>query len=128
MLPKLQSSNGKSPMYCQMYSNPFFSKMQTLALDQERSLEQKCSEKLLHENGLWFYRENTGKTVEGSVHGARNTMVQLQLDHEFFPSGDDIHSRFPALKTKGTAFLGVYEATAGHIWSSAACAAMACIA
>lgn len=111
-----------------MYSNPFFSKMQTTALDQWEVLEEECGEKLLHANGLLFYGEDTGETVEGSVKGARDTMKELGLPHEFFEVGDDIKERFPALKTKGTPYSGVYEETAGHVRSSAACQAMAKVA
>jgi glycine/D-amino acid oxidase-like deaminating enzyme len=126
--PKTASSNGDSRMYRQMYSNSFFSKMQTAALDQWKTLENEAGEQLLHPNGLLFYGEDTGETVEGSVQGARDTMKKLGLPHEFFATGDDINKHFPALKTKGMPYSGVYEETAGHVRSSAACAAMARVA
>eukprot|EP00557_Chaetoceros_sp_GSL56_P002346 CAMPEP_0176486582 /NCGR_PEP_ID=MMETSP0200_2-20121128/5645_1 /TAXON_ID=947934 /ORGANISM="Chaetoceros sp., Strain GSL56" /LENGTH=854 /DNA_ID=CAMNT_0017883293 /DNA_START=309 /DNA_END=2873 /DNA_ORIENTATION=+ len=128
LAPKCASSNGDSRMYRQMYSNPFFSKMQTAALEQWKCLEKESGEKLLHQNGLLFYGEDTGETVEGSVQGARDTMKELGLPHEYFATGDDIHKKFPALKTSGTPYSGVYEETAGHVRSSAACAAMARVA
>jgi glycine/D-amino acid oxidase-like deaminating enzyme/glutamate dehydrogenase/leucine dehydrogenase len=128
LAPKTASSNGDSRMYRQMYSNPFFSKMQTTALDLWKVLEEECGEKLLHQNGLLFYGEDTGETVEGSVKGARDTMKELGLPHEYFETGDDIQEQFPALKTQGTPYSGVYEETAGHVRSSAACAAMAKVA
>jgi glycine/D-amino acid oxidase-like deaminating enzyme/glutamate dehydrogenase/leucine dehydrogenase len=128
LAPECASSNGDSRMYRQMYSNPFFSKMQTAALEQWKILEKECGEKLLHQNGLLFYGEDTGETVEGSVRGARDTMEELGLPHEYFATGDDISKRFPALETSGTPYSGVYEETAGHVRSSAACAAMARVA
>ncbi|KAL3927320.1 MAG: hypothetical protein SGARI_005358, partial [Bacillariaceae sp.] len=128
LAPKTGSSNGDSRMYRQMYSNSFFSKMQTAALDQWSILEKEAGEQLLHQNGLLFYGEDTGETVEGSVQGARDTMKELGLPHEYFATGDDIAEQFPALKTKSTPYSGVYEETAGHVRSSAACAAMARVA
>lgn len=128
LAPKMASSNGDSRMYRQMYSNPFFSRMQTTALDLWKVLEEECGEQLLHQNGLLFYGEDTGETVEGSVKGARDTMKGLGLPHEFYEAGNDIHKQFPALKTKDTPYSGVYEETAGHVRSSAACAAMARVA
>ncbi|KAG7370600.1 glutamate dehydrogenase/leucine dehydrogenase [Nitzschia inconspicua] len=128
LAPKTASSNGDSRMYRQMYSNPFFSQMQTKALDMWKVLEEECGEQLLHQNGLLFYGEDTKETVEGSVQGARNTMKELGLPHEYFTSGNAIFERFPALKTRDTPYSGVYEETAGHVRASAACAAMAKVA
>ena len=76
-----------------------------------------------------FYGEDTGETVEGSVLGAKKTMENLNLDHTFYESGDDIAKAYPALKgCQGMPYSGVYEADAGHIKASKACEAMAKVA
>lgn len=126
LAPPTASSNGDSRMYRQMYSDPFFSKMQATALERWKVVEEISGEKLLQQNGLLFYGEDTGETVEGSVLGAKQTMEELNLDHEFFTSGDAIAAAYPALSgSKGQPYSGVYEATAGHIRASKACAALA---
>mmetsp|Transcript_8870 Transcript_8870/g.12632 ORF Transcript_8870/g.12632 Transcript_8870/m.12632 type:complete len:817 (-) Transcript_8870:286-2736(-) len=123
--PGIASSNGDSRMYRQMYSSEFFSKMQTSALKRWRDVEEKSGEKLLQENGLLFYGEDTGETVEGSVLGAKQVMEKLNLSHKFYDTGDDIAREYPALAgCKGKAYSGVYEETAGHIRASKACEAM----
>ena len=117
--PTSGSSNGDSRMYRKMYSNEFFSKMQTKALERWRDVENLSGEKLLQENGLLFYGEDTGETVEGSVLGARKVMEKLKLPHQFFASGDEIAEAYPALAgCKGKPYTGVCEATAGHIRAS----------
>ena len=55
--PPTASSNGDSRMYRQMYSNEFFSKMQTTALERWREVEEITGETLLQKNGLLFYGE-----------------------------------------------------------------------
>lgn len=112
-----------------MYSDEFFSKMQATALKRWKDIEKKCGESLLEKNGLLFYGEDTGETVEGSVLGAKKTMENLNLDHTFYGSGDDIAKAYPALKgCQGMPYSGVYEADAGHIKASKACEAMAKVA
>ena len=112
-----------------MYSDAFFSQMQITALQRWKDVEQKSGETLLHKNGLLFYGEETGETVEGSVLGAKQTMEQLQLEHTFHDSGDDIAQVYPALQgCAGRPYSGVYEADAGHIRASQACHAMANVA
>lgn len=129
LAPPTASSNGDSRMYRKMYSDEFFSKMQTTALKRWEDVEKKSGETLLERNGLLFYGEDTGETVEGSVLGAKNTMENLNLDHKFFESGDEIAKAYPALKgCQGMNYSGVYEEDAGHIKASKACKAMAKIA
>jgi len=123
--PASSSSNGDSRMYRQMYSNEFFSKMQSQALKRWNDVEEITGKKLLQENGLLFYGEDTGETVEGSVLGAKETMEKLGLPHTFYASGDEIADAFPALiGCRGKAYSGVKEDTAGHIRASKACKAM----
>ena len=55
--PPSASSNGDSRMYRQMYSDEFFSKMQTTALKRWRDVEAITGETLLQKNGLLFYGE-----------------------------------------------------------------------
>jgi len=124
--PPPASSNGDSRMYRQMYSNEFFSKMQSIALDRWSEVEKISDETLLHQNGLLFYGEDTGETVEGSVLGAKATMEKLNLPHTFYATGDEIAAAYPALSgCKGKPYSGVREDTAGHISASQACSAMA---
>ena len=117
--PSDASSNGDSRMYRKMYSSEFFSKMQAQALDRWSDVEKLSGVKLLQENGLLFYGEDTGETVEGSVLGAKTVMEKLNLPHKFYASGDDIAEAYPALKgCKGMPYSGVCEDTAGHIRAS----------
>ncbi len=125
LAPKTSSSNGDSRMYRKMYSNEFFSKMQATALDRWAEVEKISGETLLHQNGLLFYGEDTGETVEGSVLGAKETMEKLALPHTFYESGDAIAEAYPALEgCKGKPYSGVCEDTAGHIRATEACNAM----
>lgn len=103
----------------------FFSKMQAKALDRWADVEKLSGEKLLQQNGLLFYGEDTGETVEGSVQGAKEVMEKLNLEHSFYASGDEIAKAYPSLQgCKGKPYSGVYEKTAGHIRASKACKAM----
>lgn len=123
--PATASSNGDSRMYRKMYSNEFFSKMQATALDRWEDVEKISGETLLHENGLLFYGEDTGETVEGSVLGAKDTMEKLNLPHIFYATGDEIAEAYPALAgCKGKPYSGVCEESAGHIRATEACKAM----
>ena len=109
-----------------MYSSEFFSKMQSQALDRWSDVERKTGTKLLQQNGLLFYGEDTGETVEGSVLGAKDVMDKLGLPHKFYATGDDIADAYPALEScRGKPYSGVCEETAGHIRASKACNAMA---
>ena len=129
LAPSTASSNGDSRMYRKMYSDEFFSKMQATALERWKDVEDKSGETLLQKNGLLFYGEDTGETVEGSVLGAKKTMENLNLQHTFFETGEEIAKEYPSLKgCEGMPYSGVYEADAGHIKASKACAAMAKIA
>ena len=126
LAPSAASSYGDSRMYRQMYSDPFFSRMQKTALGRWKQVEKLSGQKLLQENGLLFYGEDTGETVEGSVLGAKQTMEQLGLPHTYFESGNAIADAYPALEgCRNMPYTGVREATAGHIRASQACQAMA---
>uniref|UniRef100_A0A7S1BGW0 Glutamate/phenylalanine/leucine/valine/L-tryptophan dehydrogenase C-terminal domain-containing protein n=1 Tax=Corethron hystrix TaxID=216773 RepID=A0A7S1BGW0_9STRA len=117
--PATASSNGDSRMYRRMYSSEFFSKMQSKALNRWKDVEEKSGETLLKENGLLFYGEDTGETVEGSVLGAKEIMDKLNLPYTFYASGDEIAARYPSLAgCKGKPYSGVCEDTAGHIRAS----------
>ena len=125
LAPKTSSSNGDSRMYRKMYSSEFFSKMQAVALDRWADVERISGETLLHQNGLLFYGEDTGETVEGSVLGAKEVMEKLNLPFTFYESGDTIAAAYPALEgCKGKPYSGVCEDSAGHIRASEACLAM----
>jgi hypothetical protein len=102
-----------------MYSNAFFSKMQAQALDRWSEVEEISGEKLLQQNGLLFYGEDIGETVEGSVLGAKQVMEELNLPHTFYATGDEIAEAYPALAgCKGKPYSGVFEETAGHVRAS----------
>ena len=82
-------------------------------------MEEISGEKLLQENGLLFYGEDIGETVEGSVLGAKQVMEELNLPHTFYASGDEIAEAYPALAgCKGKPYSGVFEETAGHVRAS----------
>lgn len=126
LAPSNASSNGDSRMYRKMYSSEFFSKMQTKALSRWEDVEKSSGQSLLQENGLLFYGEDTGETVEGSVLGAKQVMENLNLPHRYFETGDEIADAYPALEgCRGKPYSGVCEDTAGHIRASKACNAMA---
>lgn len=102
-----------------MYSSEFFSNMQTQALERWRDVEKQSGQELLQENGLLFYGEDTGETVEGSVLGAKETMDNLGLPYTFYETGDEIANAYPSLEgCRGKPFSGVREDTAGHIKAS----------
>ena len=72
------SSYGESRMFRQMYSDKYFSDLQTQALKYWSELEQKSGETLLSENGLLFYGSpDTGETVEGSIPGCIEVTTTL---------------------------------------------------
>jgi glycine/D-amino acid oxidase-like deaminating enzyme len=119
LAPHNASSNGDSRMYRKMYSSEYFSKMQAKALDRWADLEKKTGTKLLQQNGLLFYGEDTGETVEGSVAGAKSVMEKLNLPHTFYATGDDIADAYPALEScRGKPYSGIHEESAGHIRAS----------
>jgi hypothetical protein len=119
LAPATSSSNGDSRMYRKMYSNAFFSRMQAQALERWSEVEEISGEKLLQENGLLFYGEDIGETVEGSVLGAKQVMEDLNLPHTFYATGDEIAEAYPALAgCKGKPYSGVFEETAGHVRAS----------
>ena len=119
---KKASSYGASRMYRRMYSDEYFSIMQSKALDLWKDVEKESSTTLLKENGLLFYGEtDTGETVEGSIPGAAEIMERLGIPHEYFNS-EQMDSRWPMMAKQG--YEGVYEATAGSINSSLACNTM----
>ena len=117
--PPTGSSHGDSRMYRKMYSSEFFSRMQALALERWGDVEEESGTKLLQENGLLFYGEDIGETVEGSVLGAKEVMEKLNLPHKFYATGDEIADAYPALEgCRGKPYSGVCEDTAGHIRAS----------
>lgn len=119
LAPTTASSNGDSRMYRKMYSSEFFSKMQAKALDRWTDVEQATGESLLEENGLLFYGEDTGETVEGSVQGAKEVMDKLGLPYTFYSTGDEIADAYPSLEgCRGKPYTGVCEDKAGHIKAS----------
>lgn len=73
--------------------------MQSKALERWADVEEKTSSSLLQENGLLFYGEDTGETVEGSVLGAKEVMENLGLPHKFYATGNDIADAYPALES-----------------------------
>lgn len=126
--PKQGSSYGDSRMYRRMYSDPFYASMQEQALQGWSHLEEHTCKKVLHENGLLFYGQDTGDTVEGSVKGAAQTMRDLLIPHEEL-TADEMEARWPNLRAKArdspqAPVSGVFEATAGHINSGDACRLM----
>lgn len=119
LAPESGSSNTDSLMYHKMYSSAFFSTMQAKALERWKHVEDISGESLLQENGLLFYGEDNGETVEGSVLGAKRTMEKLNLPHTFYETGDKITEAYPALAgCKSKPYSGVVEDTAGHICAS----------
>lgn len=124
------SSAGDSRMYRKMYSDPFYAKMQEFALEKNwRELEAMCGEQLLVANGLLFYGEETGETVEGSVLGAKKTMEELGIPFESFPSGKDIDARWAGVRAGDKPrYEGVFEHTAGHARAAPTCNAMVRVA
>ena len=117
------SSYGESRMYRRMYSDEYFSVMQSKALDLWRDVERESGLSLLKENGLLFYGEtDTGETVEGSIPGAAEIMSKLNIPHEYFDHHEKMDARWPMRSVPG--YEGVYEASAGSINSSLACRAM----
>lgn len=122
------SSCGDSRMYRQMYSDPFYAKMQLQALDNWKEVEELSGEKLLHENGLLFYGEETGETVEGSVQGAKDCMKRLKIPFEEY-SGPEIDRKWKGVRAGDKPlYEGVFEHTAGHARASATCNAMVRVA
>ena len=117
------SSYGESRMFREMYSDPYFARMQREALNLWDQVEKRTGETLLKRNGLLFYGEDTEETVEGSVKGARETMTELGIAHEYFPSGEAIQERWSDIEAKSHEE-GVFEPTAGSINSSLTCESM----
>ena len=124
------SSAGDSRMYRKMYSDPFYAKMQEFALEKNwKELEAMCGEQLLVANGLLFYGEETGETVEGSVLGAKKTMAELGIPFESFSSGKDIDARWAGVRAGDKPrYEGVFEHTAGHARAAPTCNAMVRVA
>ena len=122
------SSCGDSRMYRKMYSDPFYANMQLKALENWKDVQEWSGEKLLHENGLLFYGEETGETVEGSVAGAKKTMEELNIPFEEY-SGAEIDAKWRGIRAGDKPlYEGVFEHTAGHARASATCNAMVRVA
>jgi glycine/D-amino acid oxidase-like deaminating enzyme len=119
------SSFGASRMFRQMYSDPYFSDLQSKSLGLWKELEEESGSKLLDVNGLLFYGEaDTGETVEGSIPGAREVMEKRGLPHEYLDSPEALQQRFPGLHPEKDQYIGLFEQTAGSVNSSLACKEM----
>jgi len=118
------SSYGESRMFRQMYSDAYFSELQSKSLGLWSELEKESGSKLMDVNGLLFYGEaDTGETVEGSIPGAREVMEKRGLPHQFFESGEELKGRYDAMSPEKD-HIGLLEETAGSINSSLACEEM----
>mmetsp|Transcript_14851 Transcript_14851/g.25137 ORF Transcript_14851/g.25137 Transcript_14851/m.25137 type:complete len:1221 (+) Transcript_14851:276-3938(+) len=118
------SSFGDSRMFRQMYSDPYFSELQSKSLGLWSELEAECGTKLLDVNGLLFYgAADTGETVEGSIPGALEVMEKRGLPHKFFEKGEDMKKAYSSMSPKED-HIGLLEETAGSINSSLACEEM----
>lgn len=127
LAPEDASSNGDSRMFRRMYSDTFYSHLQSEALVMWDDLERECGQALLKRHGLLFFGEDdTGETCEGSIPGCEEVMDKLKVDHDKLSSGD-IAKRFAALNPRKND-RGLYEKGAGSIKASEACAAMAAVA
>lgn len=121
---KKGSSYGDSRMFRQMYSDEYFSSLQSESLKLWHELEQKSGSKLLDNNGLLFYGEaDTGETVEGSIPGALEVMQKRKLPHEFFDQAEAMAARFDRMQPEEN-HIGLFEQTAGSVRSSLACQEM----
>jgi len=121
---KKGSSYGDSRMFRQMYSDEFFSNLQSESLKLWHELEAKSGSKLLDVNGLLFYGEaDTGETVEGSIPGALEVMQRRNLPHEFYDEAAGLADRFDRMRPDEK-HIGLFEQTAGSVRSSLACQEM----
>ncbi|KAA8497474.1 N-methyl-L-tryptophan oxidase [Porphyridium purpureum] len=119
------SSYGESRMFRQMYSDPYFSELQTTALRMWRELEAESGTKLLSENGLLFYGEpDTGETVEGSIPSAISMMQQRGISHDVLPNTAALYATCDGMTYAEQADMGVIEHEAGSVNSSLACEEM----
>lgn len=107
------SSYGTSRMFRQMYSDPYFSDLQTKSMSLWKELEEESETQLLDVNGLLFYGEaDTGETVEGSIPGALKVMQDRKIPHKFFDKPEQLSKRFSPMKPE-PAHIGLFEETAG---------------
>ncbi|GHP06430.1 hypothetical protein PPROV_000517500 [Pycnococcus provasolii] len=125
--PEDASSNGDSRMFRRMYSDPFYSHLQSDALAMWDEVERAYGKKLLKRHGLLFFGEDdTGETCEGSIPGCEEVMDKLKVDHDKLGS-KAISARFNALHPRSND-RGLFEKGAGSILGSEACHAMASLA
>jgi len=118
------SSYGESRMFRQMYSDEYFSNLQSESLELWNELEQESGSKLLDVNGLLFYGEaDTGETVEGSIPGALEVMEKRKLPHKFFDDSTALKDTFDRF-APGEEHIGLFEETAGSVNSGLACKEM----
>ncbi len=112
------SSYGDERMYRRMYSNEYLSELQEQSLKEWKTLEAQHDCQLLRQNGLLFYGESWDEeTIEGSIPGARRVMEKKGIPFEALNS-EQLQKRWP-VQTKPD-FIGLYESTAGMVWSARA--------
>lgn len=112
------SSYGDERMYRRMYSNEYLSELQEESLKEWKTLEDQHHCQLLRQNGLLFYGEAWDEeTIEGSIPGARRVMEKKGIPFEAL-NAEQLQKRWP-VKPKPD-FIGLYENTAGMVWSAKA--------
>ena len=112
------SSYGDERMYRRMYSNEYLSELQEQSLKEWKALEAQHDCQLLRQNGLLFYGESWDEeTIEGSIPGARRVMEKKGIPFEAL-NAEQLQERWPVRPKPD--FIGLYESTAGMVWSARA--------
>jgi len=112
------SSYGEERMYRRMYSNEYLSELQEESLKEWKTLEAQHDCQLLRQNGLLFYGEAWDEeTIEGSIPGARRVMEKKGIPFEALNS-EQLRERWPVRPKPD--FVGLFESTAGMVWSAQA--------
>ncbi|NEO54225.1 MAG: FAD-dependent oxidoreductase, partial [Okeania sp. SIO3B5] len=112
------SSYGDERMYRRMYSNEYLSELQEESLKEWKTLETQHDCQLLRQNGLLFYGEAWDEeTIEGSIPGARRVMEKKGIPFEAL-NAEQLQERWP-MRPKPD-FVGLFESTAGMVWSAQA--------
>ena len=112
------SSYGDERMYRRMYSNEYLSELQEQSLKEWKALETQHDCHLLRQNGLLFYGESWDEeTIEGSIPGARRVMEKKGIPFEAL-NAEQLKQRWPVRPKLD--FIGLYESTAGMVWSARA--------
>jgi len=77
-----------------VFSDEYFSNLQSDSLGLWAELEEESGSKLLDVNGLLFYgAADTGETVEGSIPGALEVMEKRNLPHKFYDNSKDLKAK-----------------------------------